>query len=328
MNKQELFLPLIALFFFSLFSSVYSGSFSNSGDFRSRNINITTDAVLMNNGSFVAVEKIVLSAGEAVQGSGYIEAPFIEISTKKFAFTGTINCSMKCIIQSEELFDPKVFTAKGGGEFIIINQPFVSLTETVDLEIPKVSVSKQTKLFEQPVVESIKEIEQHTEKKTIDTINSNKNEWARLNQTLVKYIKRNGLLVSEKKLNDIVAEAIHLARNYKVDVQQALEQLIEPIKYELDSCETSIKDLESKGIPKIPLAYCGAALALLASKIYRGKFLERSVEDTGIFVGLVVGMPGFLQYFYDKYTVYNCYEKYSIIKNKIEQALEKERLSN
>jgi hypothetical protein len=45
------------------------------------------------NGKLTAADKIIIFAGEEVNGKGYMEAPEIEITTKNFLFTGTINRS-------------------------------------------------------------------------------------------------------------------------------------------------------------------------------------------------------------------------------------------
>ena len=117
----------------------------NSGSFRSRIINNAADTVLTNNGEFVAAESMTLSAGQMFDGSGYLEAPYISIITKKFAFTGTINCSVRCIIQSEEPFDHNAFTAKGDGEFIFTVQPF-------NLPAPNVNAANLESASSRPIV--------------------------------------------------------------------------------------------------------------------------------------------------------------------------------
>ena len=84
------------------------------------------------NGNFVAGKQITLSAGNLFEGTGLIKAPTIEISTKCFEFTGTIDCSGTCTIKSEEPFDAKMFKRTGGGEFIIIIEPFKPQNENFE----------------------------------------------------------------------------------------------------------------------------------------------------------------------------------------------------
>lgn len=75
---------------------------------------------IKNDGKFTAAKKLVLTAGEEVGGSGYMRAPEIEITTKRFTFIGTINCSKKCIIKTQVPFDHTMFKREGSGDFIFI----------------------------------------------------------------------------------------------------------------------------------------------------------------------------------------------------------------
>jgi hypothetical protein len=49
-----------------------------------------------------------------------IRSPQIVINSKIFAYTGTIDCSGKCIITAGSAFNEKMFKRKGKGEFIIV----------------------------------------------------------------------------------------------------------------------------------------------------------------------------------------------------------------
>lgn len=124
MNTSKLLIFTVLLFPFSTFPNISFRSkvFNNAGTFRAPNINVSAETTLRNDGVFIATEKITLKAGETIEGTGLIQAPLIEILTKKFAFTGTIDCSGKCTIQTEEPVDTATFTSKGGGEFVIPNQ--------------------------------------------------------------------------------------------------------------------------------------------------------------------------------------------------------------
>lgn len=104
---------MLCAFCFCLLQRIDAGSIC--GDV----IPMTVGETFVSDGEVIATERIELYVGEVLTGAGYFEAPIIEISTKRFEFTGTINCSQKCIINVEQPFDQAIFKREGAGEFII-----------------------------------------------------------------------------------------------------------------------------------------------------------------------------------------------------------------
>lgn len=98
LHYKLLFLSLISIS--SLHSSFITNTFQQDGIMKSEHV-------------LEVVAKILFT------GTGCLEAPIIEISTGKFEFTGTIICSERCTIKTNEPINPATFTRKGNGEFII-----------------------------------------------------------------------------------------------------------------------------------------------------------------------------------------------------------------
>lgn len=70
------------------------------------------------NGTMSSGTEINLTAG-TFSGNGLLMAPIINMKIKEFKFTGTIDCSLKCIIKVKKDFDRTMFKRAGKGEFII-----------------------------------------------------------------------------------------------------------------------------------------------------------------------------------------------------------------
>lgn len=96
----------------------FSGSHTNYGTQIAGTIEQKARTVV-NDGEYYALCKVHIEADD-VSGTGIIDAPTILIFAKKFVFTGTVRCSNKCIIFSEEPFDKAMFNKEGQGEFCII----------------------------------------------------------------------------------------------------------------------------------------------------------------------------------------------------------------
>ena len=62
-------------------------------------------------------ETVTLNSAE-LTGNGIIKGPKIYIKTKKFSFTGTIECSEECLIITEEPCNQTMFKRLGKGKFI------------------------------------------------------------------------------------------------------------------------------------------------------------------------------------------------------------------
>lgn len=97
--------------------STLKSSNVNYGDVISGNIEII-DNLVVNNGDYCALKNLSIRA-DSFEGAGNIYAQSATINCKKFAFTGTIACFNKCVINAEEPFDETMFTHDGPGEFII-----------------------------------------------------------------------------------------------------------------------------------------------------------------------------------------------------------------
>ncbi len=89
----------------------------NYGLVLSFSIDVSAQTVI-NNGDYYAMQKIVINT-DTFQGNGFIDAPSINITTKKFDYTGTITCYGTCIIRADEPFDENMFKREGPGDFII-----------------------------------------------------------------------------------------------------------------------------------------------------------------------------------------------------------------
>lgn len=133
-NKKKLiFLPLMrfkvkgvyAFFSLMLFFEIFScgikleAGFSNNGRFQSNCLNLTVNGTLDNNGQLIGLESAYISC-HTLSGNGLILSPSITIQAELFAFTGTIECSGKCVIITRVPFNENMFGRRGGGEFVII----------------------------------------------------------------------------------------------------------------------------------------------------------------------------------------------------------------
>ncbi|MFV0340600.1 MAG: hypothetical protein ACK5MA_08275 [Parachlamydiaceae bacterium] len=105
---------LIALFF----GASAEAGFSNSGTFKSDRLNLNIGGTLENDGKLIGVELANISC-QTITGKGLIQSPEITIKADVFAYTGTIDCSGKCLIIVKTPFNEKMFKRTGGGEFII-----------------------------------------------------------------------------------------------------------------------------------------------------------------------------------------------------------------
>lgn len=71
------------------------------------------------NGTWESKDDLSVKCTDVFSGDGLLKAPSIRLETKKFNFTGTIECAGRCEIIAEEAFDAGMFTQAGGGTFII-----------------------------------------------------------------------------------------------------------------------------------------------------------------------------------------------------------------
>ncbi len=206
-NTQRNYLLLVLL---SVFASTQSSSFTN-------------------NGRFVSKKAININLEETFDGVGYLEAPIITISAKKFAYTGTISCSELCIIQAEEGVDPTMFTAEGLGDFVLIDnsliQPIIvklspaDSFEEIHQDIP---LDKRKKWFNQSVLSFLVELECSGE----NTL-SDEEVYA-----AIKYIKR-------------CVKAFHLKLSSDISVAERkgwFDLCISPFVKELENSRASISD--------------------------------------------------------------------------------------
>ncbi|SCA63468.1 Uncharacterized protein SCG7109_AP_00080 [Chlamydiales bacterium SCGC AG-110-M15] len=126
MKISKLFASLtcLAVFVAAFIANPVEAGFSNNGHFQSKNLNLSSQTVLDNNGELVGSESVKLSCG-TLTGTGLIKAPRVEIKTKLFAYTGTIDCDGECIIRVSQVFDETMFKRAGAGEFIIVIEPTI-----------------------------------------------------------------------------------------------------------------------------------------------------------------------------------------------------------
>ncbi len=126
-------------------------------------------------GTMSSKDVLTLTCREVISGTGLLKAPRIVLKTKKFEFTGTIECDNDCFITAQEPFDENIFTRKGQGKFYIrIEQP-----ETVHDEKSENAPSKEFTIEESvftwrgtELIEIATAIEQKQDEKAIELLNT------------------------------------------------------------------------------------------------------------------------------------------------------------
>jgi hypothetical protein len=131
-------------------------NFTQAGIFSGKVITVAGET-MVNNGKMVATEAIKIKYETSFGGSGYLEAPYIEITTKKFEFTGTIKCDGKCVITVQEPFDQSIFTKTGTGEFIVNvdSNLFAKKVESAALPVQIEAKKSGTEALVTPVPQSV-----------------------------------------------------------------------------------------------------------------------------------------------------------------------------
>lgn len=117
---MKIFNKIRALFLIALSVCINQQIF---GLFTGNTINLSSGSDQLIDDEMIAKQQLNLKCGERFYGQGYLKAPDISITAKKFAFTGTIECGSKCTITVAEPFDQKMFKRAGNGEFIIKIDP-------------------------------------------------------------------------------------------------------------------------------------------------------------------------------------------------------------
>ncbi len=122
---------------FNVLCLVASGFFINTSraDFHSRNVSLNTPTLELDD-TIVASESCNLTCKETMAGTGLIKSPKIFIKTKKFIFTGTIECTGECVIIAQQSFNKKMFKRKGCGKFKILINPSLFDAETITEPVP------------------------------------------------------------------------------------------------------------------------------------------------------------------------------------------------
>lgn len=105
---------------FAIIAMFCSGSMAfsdidNSGMMRSEELKVE-HKLISNTGKMIGIKTVKLVC-DKLTGNGYIKAPIISILAKKFEFTGTIECSNECVIETQHDFNHKMFKQAGGGKF-------------------------------------------------------------------------------------------------------------------------------------------------------------------------------------------------------------------
>ena len=148
--------------FIIIFNSGYvypfyqSNNFSNSGQLMGLVQNIVAYEKLENNGDLIAEKSINIECGNLV-GKGMIKGPNISIFAKEFNFTGTIDCSNKCVITTSKKLDQSKFKRRNKGKFIFKVEP--------NLVLPSKKLSQEEEKFVSPfTVSAITPINQEKKK--------------------------------------------------------------------------------------------------------------------------------------------------------------------
>lgn len=86
-------LKIFALTIFTMLSvaSFVHGDLDNTGIIRNNDLKLN-DHVIINTGKIIGVKTLTINCHH-LSGNGYIKSPIIIINTRKFDFTGTIECS-------------------------------------------------------------------------------------------------------------------------------------------------------------------------------------------------------------------------------------------
>jgi len=92
---------------------------ANTQTMQARNFKLTVRGTLENEGEILGTESAKIRT-DALTGDGLIKAPKVNITTKTFAYTGTIECEESCKIVVGEPFDENIFKKVGPGKFEIV----------------------------------------------------------------------------------------------------------------------------------------------------------------------------------------------------------------
>jgi hypothetical protein len=123
MNKRLfLFLALLPALFFG--AEGFASEIRKGARIQAPTPVFKNEKFLKISGDLVGLKSINIS-GDVLAGRGTLKAPEINIDVQNFQFTGAINCSEKCMINSVEPFNVHTFTPKGEGEFVINGKVFV-----------------------------------------------------------------------------------------------------------------------------------------------------------------------------------------------------------
>lgn len=99
-------------------SQIHVGQlFTNPGVIYSHNSQFSANT-FVNDGEIIGDETLTEIICVDIQGTGVIKGQKISIQTKKFSFTGTIECDGECEIISEEPVDQNSFKQAGSGKFV------------------------------------------------------------------------------------------------------------------------------------------------------------------------------------------------------------------
>lgn len=93
----------------------------NTGQIEAGNLEIK----MSTGGSYRIDEELIANGSftlccDEFSGMGLLSSPQISIEAKKLTFTGTINCSNRCIIITKSPIDENMFKRTGEGQFIFI----------------------------------------------------------------------------------------------------------------------------------------------------------------------------------------------------------------
>ncbi len=179
----------------------------NSGTYQATNSITFNTTYLSNTGSITAGSTLNIVASETLSGSGSFSAPNISIKAKTFSFTGSINCSLRCIIKLDEPIHLNAFSANGSGEFLIIDrknfqQILVKLPDKYYMEEVNASMSENKRekwynIWTSELLQKFKNNALHLSKKDIKLI------YKQLTQCTEKlYLKKSYALKGLKKIAD------------------------------------------------------------------------------------------------------------------------------
>lgn len=124
---------------------------------------IQSPTVSLSMGSFAhddditATKSCTVVCREGFTGKGRIKSPVVHITTKKFQFTGVIECDGDCFITAQESFNQKMFKRKGRGKFHITIDPTLAFdgekkaAPTNDIEKDITSINKEIDALRSPI---------------------------------------------------------------------------------------------------------------------------------------------------------------------------------